>query len=204
MAFQPSKALRLGAVAGLALVMTGCVSLGVDAPESLLTLSSQNVAPVGANTQNEDQAAENAIAVLPPETPAKLDVLRVPDNVSETEIAYLPDAFWIEKPARLFRRVLGENLRAKGGENGPIVLDSDVTPLRASTLLRGTLSELSYDAQTGEVVVRYDAIRSDTQGRTATRRFEARESGVSADAASVGPALNEAVNAVAVEVADWM
>ena len=112
MAFQPSKALRLGAVAGLALVMTGCVSLGVDAPESLLTLSSQNVAPVGANTQNEDEAAENAIAVLTPETPAKLDGLRVPVNVSETEIAYLPDAVWIEKPARLFRRVLGENLRA--------------------------------------------------------------------------------------------
>ncbi|MEM9084509.1 MAG: ABC-type transport auxiliary lipoprotein family protein [Pseudomonadota bacterium] len=204
MAFQARMGIRGSAIAGLALIISGCVSLGVDAPESLLTLSSENVAPVGANTANGDQATDNAIAVLTPETPAKLDVLRVPVNVSETEIAYLPDAFWIEKPARLFRRVLGENLRAKGGEGGPIVLDSDVTPLRASTLLRGTLSELSYDAQTGEVVVRYDAIRSDPQGSTATRRFEARESGVIADAASVGPALNRAVNTVAVEVADWM
>lgn len=146
----------------------------------------------------------SAIAVLTPEVPAKLDVLRVPVNVSATQVAYLENAIWIDKPARLFRRVLGETLRARATKTSQIVLDSDDTPLRAGTFVRGTLMELSYDAPTGDVVVRYHAVRSDAQGRAITQRFEARESGVMANAASVGPALNRAVNTVAVEVADWV
>ena len=86
----------------------------------------------------------------------------------------------------------------------PVVLDSDDAPLRAGTFLRGTLMEMSFDAASGDVVVRYDAIRTDAMGTAVTRRFEAREGGVVADALSIGPALNRAANAVAVEVADWM
>ncbi|MDJ0979824.1 MAG: ABC-type transport auxiliary lipoprotein family protein [Erythrobacter sp.] len=197
-------ALRAGLVAAFALALSGCLSLGVEVPESLLTLSPETSAPVGASAQAGGEEGGEAIAVLTPEVPAKLDVLRVPVNVSETKIAYLEDAIWIEKPARLFRRVLGETLRARGGENAPLVLDSEDAPVRAKTVLRGTLMELSFEAATGSVVVRYDAIRSDAQGNAITRRFEARESGVSPDAASIGPALNRAANAVAVEVADWV
>ncbi|MEO0698392.1 MAG: ABC-type transport auxiliary lipoprotein family protein [Pseudomonadota bacterium] len=184
------------------------MSLGAEVPESLLTLTPTSTAPVGASAEAGGERMAQAIAVLTPEVPAKLDVLRVPVNVSDTEVAYLQEAFWVEKPARLFRRVLGESLRAQGGitlgETAPLVLDSDDTPLRAGTFLRGTLSELSYDAQTGAVVVRYDAIRSDAKGNATTRRFEARESGVEADASAIGPALNRAANTVADEVAQWM
>lgn len=194
-----------GLLAGaLALALSGCVSLGVEVPDSLLTLSAEASAPVGAGAAAGGENMESAIAVLTPEVPAKLDVLRVPVNVSATEVAYLEDAIWVEKPARLFRRVLGETLRARGGESAPLVLDSDDAPLRAGTFLRGTLMEMSYDAATREAVVRYDAIRSDAQGGAITRRFEARESGVAADALSVGPALNRAANTVAGEVADWV
>lgn len=196
--------MRGGLVALAALALSGCVSLGVEVPESLLTLSPATTAPSGTGAEAGGADMSGAIAVLTPEVPAKLDVLRVPVNVSQTEVAYLQEAFWIEKPARLFRRVLGETLRVRGGENAPLVLDSDDTPLRAGTFLRGTLSEMSFDAATGSVVVRYDAIRSDAQGNAVARRFEARESGVVADAASIGPALNRAANAVAGEVADWM
>lgn len=196
--------LRPGLAAGLALALSGCVSLGVEVPESLLTLSSEASAPVGAGAEAGGADRQGAIAVLTPEVPAKLDVLRVPVNVSATEVAYLEDAIWIEKPARLFRRVLGETLRSKGGDTPVLVLDSDDTPLRAGTFVRGTLMEMSFDAPSGEVVVRYDAIRSDAAGGAVTRRFEARESGVMADAASVGPALNRAANSVAREVADWV
>lgn len=196
-----------GVAAALALALSGCVSLGgVEVPDSLLTLSPDAVAPVGSGAQAGGDDMAGAIAVLTPEVPAKLDVLRVPVNVSATEVAYLENAIWIDKPARLFRRVLGETLRARTGEGGsrPLVLDSDDTPLRAGTFVRGTLMELSYDAASGDVVVRYNAVRSDAQGGAVTRRFEARESGVMADAASVGPALNRAVNTVAGEVADWV
>ncbi len=195
----------IAAIAGAAaLALSGCVSLGVEVPESLLTLSAEASAPVGASAVAGGEDNERAIAVLTPEVPAKLDVLRVPVNVSATQIAYLEDAIWVEKPARLFRRVLGETIRARSGENAPVVLDGDDTPLRAGTFLRGTLVEMSFDAPTGEAVVRYDAIRTDAKGSAVSRRFEARESGVVADAMSVGPALNRAANRVAVEVADWM
>ncbi|MEL6239077.1 MAG: ABC-type transport auxiliary lipoprotein family protein [Pseudomonadota bacterium] len=198
----------LGAAAGLALALPGCVSLGVEVPETLLTLTSTSTAAAGMSAVSGEEGKAAAIAVLTPETPAKLDVLRVPVNVSPTQIAYLPEAFWVEKPARLFRRVLGEALRARTDENAVepsvLVLDSDDTPLRAGTFLRGTLSELSYDAQTGSVVVRYDAIRSDAKGAAITRRFEAREDVGEADPALIGPALNRAANTVAGEVAVWM
>lgn len=198
------KGLLAGLSAGLALALSGCVSLGVEAPESLLTLSSEATAPVGASAEAGGDKMESAIAVLTPEVPAKLDVLRVHVNVSATEIAYLEEAIWIDKPARLFRRVLGETLRARAGDTAPLVLDSDDTPLRAGTFLRGTLMELGFDAPSGEVVVRYDAVRSDAQGGAVTRRFEAREGGVVPEVASIGPALNRAANKVAVEVADWI
>ena len=202
------KGLIFGLAAGFALALPGCVSLGVEVPESLLTLSPETTAPVGASAQAGGEDMAGAIAVLTPEVPAKLDVLRVPVNVSETEIAYLENAIWIEKPARRFRRGLGETLRARAdetaGEVTPLVLDSDDTPLRAGTFLRGTLMELGYDALSGDVVVRYDAIRSDALGNAVTRRFEARERGVDADAQAIGPALNRAANTVASDVAQWM
>ncbi|MEE4289661.1 MAG: ABC-type transport auxiliary lipoprotein family protein [Erythrobacter sp.] len=200
-----------GAGAALALALSvalaGCVSLGAEVPESLLTLSPETTAPTGAGaratTMGEEEMSD-AIAVLTPEVPAKLDVLRVPVNVSPTQIAYLAETFWVEKPARLFRSLLGEALRARSGEEGPFVLDSDDTPLRARTFLRGTLSEMSYDPEAREAIVRFDAIRSDGQGNAVTRRFEAREAAAEADPAEVGPALNRAANRVANDVAAWM
>ena len=59
-------------------------------------------------------------------------------------------------------------------------------------------------ANAGTVVVRYDGALSSAGGtRVQTRRFEA---SVPADgtAATVGPALNAAANAVAAEVARWI
>ncbi len=199
---QPLKArMALVLATALSVGVAGCVSLGAEVPESLLTLTATSVAPVGAGAAASGENASDAIAVLTPEVPAKLDVVRVPVTVSDTEIAYLAEAFWVEKPARLFRRLLGETLRAKSGS---FVIDNDDTPLRAGTFLRGTLTEMGYDAATSSVVVRYDAVRTDGQGNATTRRFEARETGIVAEAASVGPALNRAANTVAGEVADWM
>lgn len=194
---------RLAVSAGLALSLSACVSLGADIPDRLLTLTANDRAPIGVDALAGSDNRDNTIAVVTPEVPAKLDVLRLPVNVSPTEVAYLADTIWVEKPARLFRNVVGETLRAKGAERAITVLDTDEAPLPAGQYLRGTLEEMSFDAQAGEVVVRYDAIRSDLQGESVTRRFEARASAV-AEPGSVGPALNKAVNQVASEVADWV
>ncbi|QUL39421.1 membrane integrity-associated transporter subunit PqiC [Erythrobacter sp. JK5] len=189
----------IAAALSAGLLLGGCVSFGAgDPPESLLTLKPTATAAAGAGARAGEGAT---IAVLTPETPAKLDVLRVPVTVSDTEIAYLQEAFWVERPARLFRRLLGETLRARGSV---LVLDSDDTPTLADRTLRGTLLDMGYDAGSSAVVVRYDAVRTGEGGAVESRRFEARESGVLPDAASVGPALNRAANTVAGEVADWM
>jgi len=191
-------------LAAISLALAGCVSLGAgsEPPANLLTLSPMG----GATPQSSVQTANalpGAIAVLTPETPAKLDIVRVPVNVSDTEIAYLQEAVWVEKPARLFRRLLGEALRDRVGDES-IVLDTDDTPLLASLMVRGTLMELSYDAPNGSVVARYQAIITSEEGGALTRRFEAREENVPADVVFVGPALNRVANEVANDAADWV
>ncbi|MEO1220426.1 MAG: ABC-type transport auxiliary lipoprotein family protein [Pseudomonadota bacterium] len=190
-----------------ALALSGCVSVGapVEPPESLLTLTSAATAPAGSGASSGVEGSEGAIAVLTPEVPAKLDVLRVPVTVSATEVAYLQDAVWIEKPARLFRRLLGETLRtASGEEQTLLVLDTSDTPLRPTQTLRGTLIDLGYEPAASAVVVRFEAIHTLDDGRVMSRRFEAREEGVLPEAASVGPAINVAANTVAKEVAAWV
>jgi len=183
----------------LLLALPGCISLGGEPPESLLTLSPESRAPAGPGiVQGEDRPV---IAVLTFDTPAKLDVLRVPVAVSETELAYLQEAFWVEKPARLFRRLVGETIRARGAA---MVVDGDDTATLATMSLRGTLIDMGYDAPSSAVVVRFDAVKIGKDGAVTTRRFEARETGVAAEGRAVGAAINVAANRVAAEVADWV
>lgn len=188
-------------VASLApvLLLSGCVSLGGgDPPSSLLTLTPEATAPAGS-AHTGTQA--DTLAVHVPETPAAIDVLRVPVQVDDATIAYVQEAVWVEKPARLFRRVLAETIRV---ETGQLVIDGDDPSLFADVHLRGTLRQFGYDAQTSSVIVRYDAIKTGESGAVETRRFEAVEQGVLANSASVGRALNSAANDVARQVADWL
>lgn len=188
----------IGAAAA-SLLATGCVSLGGgEPPESLLTLS-----PTGTSVSAETQDASEpgALAVLTPDAPARLDVLRVPVAVSDTEIAYLQDAVWVEKPARLFRRLVGETLRGNGTM---MVLDGEDISVTPTQYLRGTLLDMTYDASAGAVVVRFDAIHTDDNGNVRNRRFEVREDVTMPEARVVGLALNRSANAVAQQVADWI
>ncbi|HEY6964780.1 MAG TPA: ABC-type transport auxiliary lipoprotein family protein [Erythrobacter sp.] len=185
--------------AALALALTGCISLGGDPPASLLTLSPAATAPAGPGVPAG--AERQVVAVLGFDTPAKLDVIRVPVAVSDTELAYLQEAFWVEKPARLFRRLVGETIRSRGQA---LVIDGDDTTTLATVTLQGTLIDMGYDAQTSSAVVRFDAVRIAKDGTVTTRRFEATESGVVAETRAVGAALNVAANRVAKDIADWV
>ena len=75
---------------------------------------------------------------------------------------------------RLFRRLIGETIRARGNA---LVIDSENTAIMATQTLRGTLIDMGYDAPTASVVVRFDAVKIADGGALATRRFEAREPG---------------------------
>ncbi len=188
--------------AGLALsffALASCVSLGgAEPPESLLTLTPASTAPAGAALSAQQG---EALALHEPSVPAELDVLRVPVRIDDANLAYLKDAVWVERPAQLFRRLLAETIRVRGER---VVLSGGDPAARGSLQLRGSLLQFGYDASQSAVVVRYDASLLGNDGVVEQQRFEAIESGVSADAASVGPALNRAANEVAVQVADWL
>jgi cholesterol transport system auxiliary component len=184
--------------ATLALLLAGCISLTPEPPESLLTLTPTRTAPAGATTAGN---AENALAVIEPATDQRLNVVRVPVQTSDASLAYLQDAVWVEKPTRLFRQLLAETIRAGGSRL--VVAEGDLN-YTAATRLSGRLLDMGFDAASGSVVVRFDAVLQGADGQVRTRRFESRVPGVAPDAASVGPALNQAANQVAGEVADWV
>ena len=184
--------------ATLALALAGCVSLTPDPPESLLTLTPVRAAPAGATTTGE---AATALAVLEPDTDQRLNVVRVPVQTSDSSLAYLQDAVWVEKPTRLFQQLLSETIRAGGSR---LVVGEGDFGYAAATKLSGRLLDMGYDASSGSVIVRYDAVLQTPDGKVQTRRFENRVNGVEPETAAVGPALNDAANAVAGEVADWV
>ncbi len=185
------------ALAALA-ALAGCVSFGAEPPESLLTLTPTAEAPAGSSTTG---SAAGALAILVPDAPARLDVVRVPVQVDDANIAYLKDAVWVDKPARLFRGLLAETIRTRSNR---VVIDSDDPALTPNTQLRGVLRDFGYDARTSSVVVRFDAIREAEGDAIETRRFESVIPGVAAEAGPVGEALNRAANDVAGQVAEWV
>lgn len=191
------KQALVGMVA-LAAALSGCVSLGKEPPEALFTLTALSTAPAGISAAGKPS---EALTVIEPDAPRKLDVTRVPVQVDASNVAYLKDAVWVEKPARLFAAVLAETIRAK--QTRLVIEGSDVR-FAASTKLSGNLVDMGYDALTSSAVVRFDAVLQQPDGQVMTRRFEATVPGVLAEPASVGPALNQAANKVAADVAAWI
>jgi cholesterol transport system auxiliary component len=180
------------------LALAGCISLGGKVPAQLLNLTPAATVAAGSAASG---SSENALAVVDIQAPQKLDVTRVPVTTSGSTLAYLKDAQWVEKPARLFGRLLSDTIRAKG--NRLVVTGSDVQDA-AATQLSGTLLAMDYDAAQGAVVVRYDAVLQTPDAKIQTRRFESVVPGVPAQAAPVAEALNRAANEVAAQVADWV
>lgn len=191
------RAARL-AIIPLLLALGGCLSLGGDVPDELLTLTSDAATPAGSSASG---TLDDTLAVMEPATPQELDVLRVPVRISDTRIAYIQDAVWVEKPARLFRRLLAETIRAGGTR---LLVDGADEQYAAASKLTGQLLAMGYDAQAQAVIVRYEAVLTKPGGRISTRRFESEIQGVSPKAKTVAPALNEAANDVAAQVAEWV
>lgn len=184
------------AAASLAMLLSGCVSLGSEPPPSLLTLTADGSGAVTATPADAPR-----LMVLEPDAPARLGVTRVPVQIDDSSIAFVKDAMWVERPARLFRRLVAETIRQRGKF---FVIDGDDPGVVGEDRLRGTLRNFGYDARSGSAVVRFDAVRTGPDGTLLSRRFEAEVPGVLAEAGPVGEALNEAANDVARQVADWV
>ncbi len=189
------SAVMLAALAGL----SACVSFGAsDPPPFLLSLSPDNSVTAGA-THSGPQTG--ALVVALPSAPQKLNTIRVPVQTNATGIAYLKEAVWVDKPARLFRSLLGETIAAK---NNRLVLSATEAGGKAETYLTGELVNFDLDGPSLTVTVTYDAVKMSEGRPVEKRRFEASESVFAAEPGPVGEGLNAAANRVASEVAEWV
>lgn len=189
---------RIALASASILLLSGCLSLGGKAPESLLSLTPEATVTAGTAINGDVSAA---LQVNEPDVPAKLSNTRVPVQIDDTQIAYVKDAVWADRPSRLFRRLLGETIRARTGQ---LVIDNDDAALTPRTQLRGTLLDFGFDARTQSVRVTFDAVRDINGTQVMTKRFTAEVPGVVPEAAPVGAAINQAANDVARQVADWV
>lgn len=181
----------------LIMALGACVSFGGKAPASMLVLTADNV--VAAGTARTATAAD-ALVIQIPQVPRKLDTNRVPVQIDASSIAYLKDAFWADKPARLMQMLVAETVSAKSGN---LVLNEVDAGGKAVRYISGSLLEFGIDAETNEAVVIYDVVKINRGSATEKRRFEARRPVTAIAPAPAGAALNAAANDVAGQIADW-
>jgi cholesterol transport system auxiliary component len=189
--------------AALALALGACslgsmLGGGGKAPTTLLTLSAEAPA-TGEFTRAV--AAGQSVTVSTPIISKELRTVRVPVQVTPTDVQYVTDAQWVDTPDRLFQDLLSETIRRTTTR---VVLDPNQTSLDPGLVVSGELRRFGYDAASGQVVVQFDGALSTVGGtRVETRRFEATAPS-NGSGASVGPALNRAANEVAGKVAAWV
>jgi cholesterol transport system auxiliary component len=182
----------------LIMALGACVSFGGKAPVSMLVLTADNTVAAGVA---RTATAKDILVIQMPQVPRKLDHNRVPVQIDPSSIAYLKDAFWADKPARLMQSLLVETVSAKSGN---LVLNEADAGGKAVRFLSGSLLEFGIDAETSEAVVVYDAVKIIRGSATEKRRFEARRPISAIAPVSAGAALNAAANDVAVQIADWV
>jgi cholesterol transport system auxiliary component len=187
----------------LAFALGGCslgglLGGGGKPPVTLQTLTPQAPDP-GAITRTATAGQTVTIAV--PVISKELRTIRVPVQVSATDVQYVTGLQWVDTPDRLFQDLLMETVRRTTNR---VVLDPNQTGLDPGLLVHGELQRFGYDAQAGQVVVVYNGSLSTAGGsQVETRRFVA-TAPADGSGASVGPALNQAANQVALDVAKWI
>ncbi len=196
------KLLRNSLPIAVAIALGGCSLGGLlgggKVPPTLLTLTPQ--AALQGDVARSTSAGE-AVTIAVPVIAKELRTVRVPAQVSHMEVAYIDDLQWVDTPDRLFQELLSETVRRTTGR---VVLDPRQANLDPGILVSGQLHRFGYDAAEQAVLVRFDGALATAGGtRVETRRFEARVPSTD-DAASVGPALNQAANQVAMEAASWI
>jgi cholesterol transport system auxiliary component len=194
---------RIAAPLALGIAVAGCslgglLGGGGKAPATLQTLTPEAPDPGSiVRTANAGQA----VTIAAPTLPKELRTVRVPVQVTPTDIQYVTNLQWVDTPDRLFQDLVSETVRRTTNR---VVLDARQSALDPGLVMSGELQRFGYDALTGQAIVQYDGNLSTEGGtRVETRRFTAT---VPADgtAASVGPALNRAANQVASEIAKWI
>src|SRR5918997_1722446 len=129
--------------------LAGC-GLGGKAPDLLLSLTPEATLPPTAGSTS---SAENAVTVVRPTVPQALATTRVPVTTGQS-VTYVDEAFWVDTPDNLFRRLLSETIAARTGR---VVLDPLQFSFNPGNRLTGQLQNFGVDSTTMSAVVTYDA-----------------------------------------------
>jgi cholesterol transport system auxiliary component len=194
--------IRTGIAMALAATLSGCSLGGMlgggKPPTTLVSLTPEAAEPPQiARTA----VAGQAVTITTPTVGRELSTVRVPVQLTPTEVQYVANLQLVDSPARLFASLVAETVRRTTSR---VVLDPGQTSLDPGLTVTGELRRFGYDASSGQVVVTYDGSQSAAGGsRVETRRFTA-TAPADGTAPSVGPALNRAANQVALDVAKWI
>ncbi|MFL6725748.1 MAG: ABC-type transport auxiliary lipoprotein family protein [Sphingomicrobium sp.] len=197
------RLLRTGTALGLAVALGGCslgglLGGGAKPATTLVTLMPEAAEPAQIV---RTAAAGQAVTISTPTVQRELGTVRVPVQVTPTDVQYVADLQLVDTPAKLFGSLLAETVRRTTSR---VVLDPSQTSFDPGLVVNGQLQRFGYDASSGQVIVTYDGSLSTAGGsRVETRRFTA-TAPADGTAASVGPALNRAANQVALDVAKWI
>ena len=195
--------LRTAATIASAAALGGCsissmLGGGGKPPASLVTLTPEAPEPAQITRSS---AAGQAVTIATPAVARELSTVRVPVQLTPTDVQYVSNLQLSDTPARLFAALVAETVRRTTNR---VVLDPIQTSLDPGLLVTGQLQRFGYDASTGQVIVTYDGSLSTAGGnRVETRRFTA-TAPADGTGPSVGPALNRAANQVAQQVAQWI
>jgi cholesterol transport system auxiliary component len=176
----------------------GMLGGGGKPPVTLATLTPEAADP---GPVARTASAGEAVTIDVPIVPKELREVRVPAQITPTDVQYVTNLQWVDTPDRLFQGLLEETVRRTTGR---VVLDPNQTGLDPGIVLQGQLQRFGYDAATRQAIVVYDATLAANGGtQVQTRRFTA-TAPADGTGASVGPALNSAANQVAQQVAQWI
>ncbi len=194
---------KTGAAMALLTALAGCslgsiLGGGGKPPTTLVTLTPEVAEPPQIARAS---AAGQAVTIATPAVPRELSTVRVPVQLTPTDVQYVANVQLADTPANLFAGLVAETVRRTTNR---VVLDPVQTSLDPGLLVSGQLQRFGYDASTGQVIVTYDGSLSTAGGaRVETRRFTA-TAPADGTGPSVGPALNRAANQVAQQVARWI
>lgn len=188
--------LLMAALGGCSL--SGLLGGGGKPPVTLVTLSPEASAPADMARTG---SAGHAVTIATPSVPKELMVVRVPVQLTSTDVQYVTNLQLVDTPDHLFQALLAETVRRTTSR---LVLDPSQSGLDPGLVVTGQLQRFGYDASRGAVVVEYDAMLASGGGNEVqSRRFTA-SAPADGTAASVAPALNHAANEVALAAAKWI
>ncbi|HZU51973.1 MAG TPA: ABC-type transport auxiliary lipoprotein family protein, partial [Sphingomicrobium sp.] len=164
---------RTGFVLVLAAALGGCSIGGLlgggKPPATLVTLTPEAAAP---ELIARNATAGQSVTIETPTVPKELAFVRVPVQLTPTNVQYVANLQLVDTPDRLFQRLLEETVRRTTSR---VVLDPAQSALDPGIAVSGELQRFGYDASTGEVIVTYDAaLSAPGSAGVHTRRFTAR------------------------------